>query len=79
MINYKIIKSSRRKHLLITNDNVYYYALIANDNVYYYANLPSNTYTARNVEFRTVEEGKCYYMNDRYVLCCEDMTSYVYR
>ena len=61
MRKYRAIKSNRNKHFLVLKDNGYYYI-----------NLVGNTY----FEYRKFEEGKCYYINDRYVLHCEPVPYY---
>lgn len=71
MRNYKIMISSNRKSFLVDPKS----------NIYYFLNLVGNNdYFAKETrEFRTVEEGSCYHLDGRYILCSEDLIPYVYK
>ena len=63
--------SSSRKHFLVDPEN----------NVRYLLNFVGNKdYFAKETrELRTVEKGSWYHLDGRYILCSEDMISYVYK
>lgn len=71
MRNYKIMISSNRKRFLVDPKN----------NVHYLLNfIGNNDYFAKETrEFRTVEEGSWYHLDGRYILCSEDVMSYIYK